>query len=73
MRSSTRFIHKENCMPTQTNLSIGDMASALGGAGLTMITSSTNLALTLIGIAVALKVLVAVLNKNDVPVSSQMG
>lgn len=60
-------------MPTQTNLSIGDMASALGGAGLTMITSSTNLALTLIGIAVALKVLVAVLNKNDVPVSSQMG
>lgn len=49
------------------------MASALGGAGLTMITSNLNVALTLIGVGVALKVLVAVLNKNDVPVSSQMG
>lgn len=57
-------------MPTQTNLSIGDMASALGGAGLVMINSTTNLALILIGIAVALKVLVAVLNRFDIPVSA---
>jgi len=57
----------------QTNLSIGDMASALGGAGLTMIQSSLNVALILIGAGVALKVLVAVLNKYDIPVSSQVG
>jgi len=57
----------------QTNLSVGDMASALGGAGLTMITSSLNVALMLIGAAVVLKVLVAVLNKYDLPVSSPLG
>ena len=50
-------------------LSIGDMASALGGAGLTMISTNLNVALTLIGFGVGLKVLVAVLNKFDVPVS----
>ena len=54
----------------QTNLSIGDMASALGGAGLTMIQSNLNVALILIGVGVALKVLVAVLNKYDIPVSA---
>ena len=52
------------------NLSIGDMASALGGAGLTQITTNLNVALILIGIGVALKVLVAVLNKYNVPVST---
>ena len=51
-------------------LSIGDMASALGGAGLTQITTNLNVALILIGIGVALKVLVAVLNKYNVPVST---
>ena len=54
----------------QTNLSIGAMASALGGAGLTMIQSNLNVALILIGVGVALKVLVAVLNKYDIPVSA---
>ena len=54
----------------QTNLSIGDMASALGGAGLTMIQNNLNVALILIGAGVALKVLVAVLNKYDIPVSA---
>lgn len=46
------------------------MASALGGAGLTQITTNLNVALILIGIGVALKVLVAVLNKYNVPVST---
>ncbi len=53
------------------NLSIGDMASALGGAGLTQITTNLNVALLLIGIGVALKVLVAVLNKYEIPISSE--
>lgn len=57
-------------MNTNTNLSIGDLASALGGAGLTLINSSLNTALILIGVAVALKILVAVLNKNGIEVSS---
>jgi len=52
-------------------LSIGDMASALGGAGLTMITSDLNVALILIGTGVVLKVLVAVLTKYGIPVNSQ--
>jgi len=52
------------------NLSIGDLASALGGAGLTQITMNLNIALMLIGAAVALKIVVAVLNKYDVPVSA---
>jgi len=60
-------------MPTQTNLSIGDLASALGGAGLTMITSNLNVSLILIGLAVVLKVLVAYLQKSGVEVSSQLG
>ena len=51
-------------------LSVGDMASALGGAGLTMITSNLNVALILIGVGVALKVLVAVLNRFDIPVNA---
>ena len=66
------FILNSNFM-NQTNLSIGDIASALGGAGLTMITSNLNVALMLIGSGVVLKVLVAVLNKNDIPVSSPLG
>lgn len=46
------------------------MASALGGAGLTMITTNLDVALILIGAAVALKVLVAVLNRNGVEIST---
>ncbi len=57
-------------MNNQTNLSVGDMASALGGAGLAMISQTLNVALILIGVAVALKVLVAVLNKQGVDVSA---
>lgn len=57
----------------QTNLSIGDMASALGGAGLTLISTSLNTALMLIGAGVVLKIVVAVLNKYDVPVSTPLG
>ena len=54
----------------QTNLSVGDMASALGGAGLTMIQSNLNVALILIGFAVFLKIVVAVLQKYEIPVSA---
>lgn len=58
-------------MNNQTSLSVGDMASALGGAGLTMITSNLNVALILIGVGVALKVLVAFLNKQGIEIQSQ--
>ncbi len=60
-------------MNTNSNLSISDLASALGGAGLTQITTSLNVALMLIGAAVALKIIVAVLNKYDVQVSTPLG
>jgi len=54
-------------------LSIGDMASALGGAGLVTINSDLNVGLLLVGTAVALKVLVAYLNKKGIEVSSPLG
>ena len=56
-----------------TNLSIGDLASALGGAGLTQVSVDLQVAMMLIGTAVVLKVLVAVLNKYGVSVSSSIG
>lgn len=46
------------------------MASALGGAGITQVATNLTTSLILIGIAVALQVMVAVLNKYDIPVSS---
>lgn len=57
-------------MNNTTNLSIGDLASALGGAGLTLLTSDLTVALILVGLAVFLKILVAVLNKYGIEVSS---
>ena len=57
----------------QNNLTIGDAASMLLGAGLTQVTTNLNVALMLIGVGVAMKVLVAVLNKYDVPVSGVEG
>ena len=57
-------------MNNQTNLSIGDLASALGGAGLTMIQNNLNVALILIGAAVVLKVLVAYLQKSGVEINA---
>jgi hypothetical protein len=50
-------------------LSIGDMASALGGAGLTQITTNLDVALILIGAGVLLKIVVAVLQKQNLEVS----
>jgi len=50
--------------------SLGDIGSALAGAGLTQLQSNLNVALLLVGIAVGLKVLVAVLNKYNIPVSA---
>ncbi len=46
------------------------MASALGGAGLTQITTNLNVALILIGAGVVLKIVVAFLQKYNVPVST---
>ena len=57
-------------MTNNNTLSIGDMASALGGAGLTQITTNLNVALMLIGAGVLLKIIVAVLNRYDIPVSA---
>ena len=55
---------------TNTNLSVGDLASALGGAGLVMITTDLVTGLILVGVAVALKILVAVMTKNGYEISS---
>lgn len=52
------------------SLSIGDMATALGGAGLSQIQTNLTIALLLIGVAVTLKVMVAYLNKNDISISA---
>ena len=49
-------------------LSIGDAASVLIGAGLTKL-DDVRLGLLLIGIGVALKILIAVLQRYDIPVS----
>jgi hypothetical protein len=57
-------------MNTQYSLSIGDMASALGGAGLIKIGDDLNVGLALIGTGVVLKVLVAVLNRWGIEVSA---
>ncbi len=57
-------------MNPQNSLSISNLASGLGGAGLTQITTNLNVALILVGVAVLLQVLVAVLNKEGIEVSS---
>jgi hypothetical protein len=49
------------------NLTIGDAASVLIGAGLAKLDSLT-LALILIGVGVALKIAVAVLNKEGIEI-----
>lgn len=59
-------------MNNNTNLSVGDLASALGGAGLTLITTDLVTALILVGVAVALKILVAIMTKNGYEVSSHV-
>lgn len=57
---------------TKENMSIGDLASALAGSGLTQITSNLMIALGLIAAAVVLKVLVAYLNKEGIEVTSHV-
>lgn len=52
------------------SLSINDLASALGGAGLTNLNSNIRLSLLLIGICVLLKVAVALFNHFQIPVGS---
>lgn len=52
------------------NLSIGYIASAVGGAGITQIATDFVHSLILIGISVVLLVMVAVLNRFDIPVSA---
>lgn len=52
-------------------LTIGDVSGMLLGAGLVKLNSELNIALLLIGVGVALKILVAVLNRNNIPVSSK--
>lgn len=55
---------------TPTNLSISDAASMLLGAGLIQVTTNIKIALTLVGVGVAMKVLVAVLNHYSIPISA---
>jgi hypothetical protein len=52
------------------NLTIGDAASVLIGAGLAKL-DTLNLALILIGVGVVLKVAVAVLNKEGIQVEDK--
>jgi len=52
-------------------LTLDDLASALAGAGLVELSSNLNVGLLLIGVGVAIKVLRAVLNKYNIPVSKR--
>jgi hypothetical protein len=52
------------------NQTISGTGSALMGAGLTLIQNNLNTGLILIGVGVALNILVAILNKYNIPVSS---
>lgn len=58
-------------MQNNTNLSIGEAASLLIGAGLTQL-SDVTIALTLIGVGVGLKILVAWLQKKGLDVKSEI-
>lgn len=51
-------------------LSVGDAGAMLMGAGITQINTNVNLALILVGAGVVLKIIVAVLQKYDIPVSA---
>lgn len=50
-------------------ISIGDIASALAGAGLTQINNDLKVAVVLLASSVALKILVAIFNKQGIPLS----
>ena len=54
-----------------TELTLGYLAAALGGAGLVKLEGDFNRAMILIGAAVVLIVVKAVLNKSGVPVSAR--
>lgn len=54
-----------------TNITIGFIASALGGAGIEQLRVDFNHSMILIGLSVGLVVLVAILNKVGVPVSAR--
>lgn len=53
-----------------TNQTVSDAGSALIGAGLTLIHDDITTALLLVGFGAGLKILVAVLQKYDIPISS---
>jgi hypothetical protein len=55
------------------NQTISGTGSALMGAGLTLIQENLNTGLSLIGVGVCLNILVAILNKYNIPVSSNLG
>lgn len=58
-------------MDTNSNLSVGDASSLLIGAGLTQLNDVT-IALTLIGVGVGLKILVAFLQKKGLDVKGDV-
>lgn len=57
-------------MNNQTNLSIGEAGSILMGFGLGTVATSINIGLILVGVGAGLKVIVAVLNRYDIPVNA---
>jgi hypothetical protein len=56
-----------------TNLTLGESGSLLLGAGLVQIGTDIKIGLLLVGVGAVLKVVVALLNKYDIPVSSNLG
>lgn len=58
-----------NTLSSQS-LSINDMASFIGGAGIADLSTDLKVSLLLIGTAVVLKIAVAVLTKYNIPVTT---
>jgi hypothetical protein len=55
------------------NQTISGTGSSLMGAGLVMIQDNLNTGLILIGVGVCLNILVAILNKYNIPVQTNLG
>lgn len=56
-----------------TNLTLGESGSLLLGAGLVQIGTDIKVGLLLVAVGAILKIAVALLNKYDIPVSSNLG
>lgn len=55
-----------------SKLSVGDAGSMLMGAGLTKLSESVSVGLLLVGVGALLNIIVALLQKKDVPISASI-